>query len=400
MNLSGTSVYPDSLHRLVTAQAVLARTLHSLVLGFIVVLAVPASASDKIEKEPGFLYIASFNVFTLGAVEKRYRDITDDSDLHELDRHLPKRTSNLAHVLAVGGFDIVAIQEVRSGPAGRAVMEDLVSVLKDQHGLAYGYVLSEYIGDGFNEFREAIAFLYKPETAWPEPVDATGQYSTRIEIDGRDLVRTQWEAGHFDFTMYAAHLSYGNHDHRREGYEAIARIFEQASDTSADPDIIVLGDFNRLGRISLTCATGASGCKQRPPIKSLGYDALSPSFRAPNITAFDRAFSQCPQVNNCLNSGTPLPVEDPQLLSTTAGNNTYAYDTIMFSRDASEEFPRGLHEAKYGVDFGIIHFDHPTGFGFQPGADRLDQHCLKKTYSDHRPVWLRFRTDVPSFADD
>ena len=30
---------------------------------------------------------------------------------------------------------------------------------------------------------------------------------------------------------------------------------------------------------------------------------------------------------------------------------------ILFSPDAAEEFPAALHEARYGVDFGIIHFD-------------------------------------------
>ena len=79
---------------------------------------------------------------------------------------------------------------------------------------------------------------------------------------------------------------------------------------------------------------------------------------------------------------------------------SHAYDMIMFSRDASEEFPAALHEARYGVDFGIIHFDHPGGVGFQPGADNLEGDCVKLTYSDHRPIWMRFRTDDPSHADD
>ena len=64
---------------------------------------------------------------------------------------------------------------------------------------------------------------------------------------------------------------------------------------------------------------------------------------------------------------------------------------ILFSGDAAEEFPAGLHQARYGVDFGVIHFDQPTGFGYQPGADALSHNKLKRAYSDHRPVWLRFR---------
>ena len=73
---------------------------------------------------------------------------------------------------------------------------------------------------------------------------------------------------------------------------------------------------------------------------------------------------------------------------------------IMFSSDASEEFPARLNQSRYGIDFGIIHFDHPTGFGFQPGADELKHNPLRETYSDHRPIWLRFRSDIASDADD
>ena len=90
-----------------------------------------------------------------------------------------------------------------------------------------------------------------------------------------------------------------------------------------------------------------------------------------------------------------FPVNDPQLLSTTVSDKRHADDMIMFSSDTNEEFPEPLNRARYGIDFGIIHFDHLNGVGFQPGADEF-----KTAYSDHRPVWLRFRTDDPSFADD
>ena len=280
-------------------------------------------------------------------------------------------------------------------------MSDLVRELSDRHGLTYNYILSAYIGDGFNEIPEAIAFLYRPETVRPEPVDATGRLSSLIEIAGRDLVRTQWEAGHFDFTMYAAHLAYGNLMDRRKGYEAIATIFDRPLDWSGDPDIVVLGDFNRLGEITQKCVRDEPNCEAPPPINALQYDSLDPNFRAPNITSFDPDFSRCPQVQNWKRCGAPMPEVDPQLLSTTVSdNNTYAYDAIMFSRDASEEFSACLHKAKYGTDFGIIHFDHPGGVGYQYGAEKLDRYQIKKAYSDHRPVWIRFRTDDRSHADD
>ena len=379
---------------------ILARILCALV-SSLIVIALPATASDMLKREPDFVYIASFNVRMLGNVEKRYRSVVKDTDLQELDGTIPRRISNLANILAFGRFDLVAIQEVKHGPTGHAAVMDLVNALKDRHSLVYNYFLSGEIGPGLRKMPESIAFLYNPETVLPEPIDGTERLWSLVEIPGRDLVRTQWEASHFDFTMYAVHLAYGNLQDRRKGYEKIASIFEQPLDWSDDPDVIVLGDFNRLGEISQKCAKEEPNCTELTPIKALEYNTRSPNFRAPNITAFDPAFSRCPQVQNCCNKyGAPMLSVDSQLLSTTVSDNTYAYDAIMFSRDANEEFPADLHAAKYGTDFGIIHFDHPDGVGFQCGAEMLDRYEIEKAYSDHRPVWIRFRIDDPSHADD
>ena len=67
---------------------------------------------------------------------------------------------------------------------------------------------------------------------------------------------------------------------------------------------------------------------------------------------------------------------------------------VLSSVDAAEEFPPGSNEAKYAKDFGIIHFDEADGFGYQSGADRLSHDDLKKAYSDHRPLWIRFKTNA------
>ena len=365
-----------------TKHPVLAGVLSLLTAGLCHVAVPQASAVDRLVKESGFVYIASFNVYRLGAVEHRYRTMTGDSDLEKLDDHIPERIKNLARVLAVADFDLVAIQEVQDGYAGHAAMTDLVRVLETQHGLVYRYLLSDYIGSGYR-LCEAAAFLYKADVVRPEPVAGTNTTSVRIRIPGRDLVQTQWEAGHFDFTMFTAHLAWSSHDDRSAGFAKIREIFDSPADWSHDLDIVFLGDFNRLGG------------SQPTAINSLPYNPEK--FRAPTITVFDPAFSKHRQVPK---RATDLPVADPQLLSTTVSDGRHAYDMIMFSHDAGEEFPAGLHEAKYGVDFGIIHFDHPTGFGFQKGADALSHNELKEAYSDHRPVWLRFRTDLHWAADD
>ena len=376
-------------------------TKHPILTGFLSLLTAglchaavsQVGAVDRPVKEPGFVYIASFNVYALGGIEDRYTSL-EGAGAPELplSSAIPDRIRNVARVIAVGEFDLVVLQEVHEGAPGRAAVTDLARVLDEEHGIPYRFVMSDGIGYGF--IPEAVAFLYRPGRVRHETVNDTGSASVTIDVNGRystdpkpprDLVQTQWEAGHFDFTLVSVHLAWGNHDKRRAGYEKVREIFARPSDWSDDPDVIVLGDFNRFG----DSATA---------IEALPYD--SGKFRAPNITFFDSAFSSRRQVTRHSIEGKGVPDDEPQLLSTTVSENRHVYDAIMFSHDAGEEFPAGLHEAKYGVDFGIIHFDHPTGFGFQKGADTLSHNELKEAYSDHRPLWIRFRTDLRWAADD
>ena len=70
---------------------------------------------------------------------------------------------------------------------------------------------------------------------------------------------------------------------------------------------------------------------------------------------------------------------------------------ILISADVAEEFPPRTNEAVYGKDFGIIHFDEAEGFGYQAGADDMSHNDLKKAYSDHRPLWIRFKTNTDNY---
>ena len=365
---------------------------YAIAIALVTIWVTNATASDRLAKQPGFLYVASFNVYKLGGVKERYTNLKDvENPELPLGGNIPKRIRNVARVLSFGDFDLVALQEVRAGAPGRAAVSDLVRVLNDDHGLSYRFIMSDGIGQGL--IPEAMAFLYNSDRVQPEAVNDRGLASIIIELDGdfsppppRALVQTQWEAGHFDFTLISAHLAWGHHGKREAGYKKIREIFDRPSDWSRDPDVIVLGDFNRLGGTRPTA------------IEALPYK--SERFRVPNIAFFDPTFSTIRQVTEDSISGKDVPDDDPQLLSTTVSDMRHAYDMIMFSSDASEEFPAALHEARYGVDFGIIHFDQPSGVGFQPGADNLEGDCVKLTYSDHRPIWMRFRTDDPSHADD
>ncbi len=248
----------------------------------------------------------------------------------------------------------------------------------------YQFFMSGYIGRGL--INEAISFMYDPTVVKPELLPGGIQLTENIEIPGRDMVRTQWEAGNFDFTLISAHLAWGNEAHRDAGYRMINEILHTPtpSQYSDDPDIIMLGDFNRFGN-------------SFDSVKELEYDLNL--FLAPNITFFDAGFSTRKSVSRASIDGKGVPGDNKQFLSTTVAKNSYVYDMILISNDVKEEFPPGTNQASYGTDFGIIHFDESDGFGFQAGADTLVHNDLKEAYSDHRPLWMRFKTDT-CYADD
>lgn len=350
-------------------------------------IALPLFA-DQLQKEPNHIYICTFNVYKLGSVDVKYtsleEDGDEDNDSPPVNFAIPERIQNLANVLAVGRFDMVVFQEVTDGQRGKMAMTDLTKVLRDKHNLNYQFFMSDYIGKGL--INEAIAFIYDPKVIKPELLPGSTRLTELIEIPGRDMVKTQWEAGEFDFTLISAHLAWGNEAHRDAGYQEINEILHTPtpSQYSDDPDIIVLGDFNRFG----------DGCDS---VKELNYDPAC--FLAPNITFFDAGFSTKKSVSKTSITGKGVPGDNKQLLSTTVAKNSYVYDMILISNDVKEEFPPGANQAVYGTDFGIIHFDEADGFGFQAGTDTLEHNDLKKAYSDHRPLWMRFKTNT-IHADD
>ena len=349
---------------------------------------VPASyVNGQLQKDPNHIYICTFNVYKLGSVAAKYTSLEeeDDEDDGAATFSIPDRIKNLARVLAVGQFDLVVFQEVTDGPQGKAAMTDLVKQLHDGHSLDYKFFMSDYIGQGL--MAETIAFMYDQKIVKPELLPGETSVVQNVEIPGRDLIRTQWEAGDFDFTLIAGHLAWGNEAHRDAGCAKVNEILwtDTPSQYSDDPDIIVLGDFNRFGM-------------GYDSIKEIDYDPNQ--FLAPNVTFFDPKFSEKKSVtkNSIKNKG--VPGDNKQLISTTVANsNTYVYDIMLLTIDVNEEFPPGTSQAVYGKDFGIIHFDELDGFGYQTGADDLDHNALKEAYSDHRPLWMKFKTNTGKYDD-
>ena len=350
---------------------------------FLAAIVFPLTAHAEIScpsPQPGTNHIATFNVYRLGNIADRY---TDDEGADADTGSIPDREKNLANVLAVGQFDLVAFQEVTDGLPGWLVMSDLVEVLSADHGLNYQFFLSDHIGQGL--MPEAIAFMFNPETVKPEIVTGTNSLARNIEIGGRDLVLTRWEAGNFDFTLVSAHLAWGNEQDRDDGYQKIDHIFTapRPSEFSVDEDIVVLGDFNRFG-------------KDDDSVKELEDDG---TFWVPNVRIFDPNFNEFEQVRKSHIEGKGIPDDNPQWLSTTVATNTSVYDIIFLSPDVAEEYTGTEDGSGFGEDWGILHFDEAGGCGYQQQADELAHNDLKEAYSDHRPLWMRFRTDGDT-ADD
>ena len=355
----------------------------SFIVGTVLIVAISTFASiangDKIQKTPDHVYICSFNVYVFGNIESKYTDY-ESSEIVGDDNDIPNRIKNIANVLAVGEFDLICIQEITVGERGNWVLSDLIRELQESHNLSYNYFISDAIGQGYG-ITEAIAFLYNSDVVVPQVITGGTSYHENLDINGdaREIVGTQWKAGDFDFTLYAVHLEWGDENGRDDGYQLISDILTSPtpSQFSYDPDIIVLGDFNRLG----------NGYES---IKEMNY---SPGkFLAPTITFFDPDFDNIEKVTTTSIQGKGVPGDNHQLLSTTVAGTAHAYDMILLSSDVAEEFPPSTNIAEYNVDFGIIYFDEPNEFGFQNGAEISDHYKVKTAYSDHRPLWIRFKT--------
>jgi hypothetical protein len=327
----------------------------------------------------------------MGNIADKYERLHGDVEGESDDvNEIPDRIKNLAAVLKTGPFDIIALQEVYAGERGEWALSDLSAALSDATGISYAYFISDYIGDGL--IPEAIGFIYDPEAATPLRIPGTDNFTENIEIPGRDLVRTEWKAGEFDFTLISAHLAWGNETDRDAGYNKVEEILATPvpSSYSSDPDIVVLGDFNRFGA-------------NYDSVLELDWD--SGKILAPNITFFDPAFNTVKGVKKSNVAGKGVRDDNPQFLSTTVAQNTYAYDIVFMTSDADEEFSGNAASSVYGVDFGIVHYDEKDGFGYQKSGlgysgriDRLSHDELKKAYSDHRPLWVRF--DISTGTSD
>lgn len=65
---------------------------YAIAIALVTIWVTNATASDRLAKQPGFLYVASFNVYKLGGVKKRYTKLKDvENPELPLGGNIPKR---------------------------------------------------------------------------------------------------------------------------------------------------------------------------------------------------------------------------------------------------------------------------------------------------------------------
>ncbi|MDR0599756.1 MAG: endonuclease [Treponema sp.] len=167
--------------------------------------------------KPETVKIASFNIQIFGAAKMAK---TEAAEL-------------LAEI--VSGFDMVAIQEVRS--AGIEPVERFMAMLPER----YGYVLGPREGRSSSKEQywtiyDKTKFTALAQDVWPDADD----------IFEREPMAVYFKtAGTFDFILI------NNHIQPREARKEIAALPEVAAyyrELWKDPDLLILGDFNADGQ--------------------------------------------------------------------------------------------------------------------------------------------------------
>ncbi|HEX2971326.1 MAG TPA: endonuclease/exonuclease/phosphatase family protein [Tepidisphaeraceae bacterium] len=144
----------------------------------------------------------------------------------------------IAELIKANQFDLIAIQEVQQ--QGQAVQN-----LRQQLGDPWCATISDPAGNG-----ERFAFLYRGDR-----IEPTAEPRLLPSDTGPTLARTPYlggfRAGQFGFLLLTVHLWYGDaglNERRRQEVLSLAQTARTLLASSAEKDLIVLGDFNEFRR--------------------------------------------------------------------------------------------------------------------------------------------------------
>lgn len=183
-----------------------------------------------------------------------------------------------------------------------------------------------------------------------------------------------FRAGNFDFWLVNVHLYTqidGKSSEGREAeYAALHDWFKRLTGET-EKDAIAIGDFNRfLGTKTATRKAWKklAGTEQPPLLRFVLLEGIRAA-----VPTFD-----------------PMMDEGPDdRFSTTTNNNKHSiYDQILIARGTSHEF---VPNPQWDIDVGIVAFDNDPRYQWFAG----DPDFVNTTISDHRPIWMKIRIDLP-----
>jgi len=359
--------------------------IRNIVLMIALLLGGLSSFSQVVKSKKNYLTICSFNVYKFGAIDIKYKEISAKLKKPDFVRSatsftIPGRIKNCAEVLSKGEFDLIVLQEVKSGAVGDSVLKDLTNELNSYYGGKFKWLTSEKIGKGMGMY-ECMAFLY--DSTKVALITQNGQLSSTISCDepkNRKYVKTCWKAGNFDFTLISCHFAWNGKDYTRRlaDYRKLNHMLHHPLEYSNDPDLIVVGDFNRFGG-------PFKKSENQFGIQNISYDSLL--FRVPHVAHFDREIIKLKEVGKKEGDSTIQ-----QYSTTVANGNAYVYDLFWITSDVLEEYK--LSGNQINQDFGVLVYDETWGNAYVKGTEQLSASDLKKQFSDHRPIWMRFKINT------
>ena len=142
----------------------------------------------------------------------------------------------IADVIRSSNFDLVAVQEVMKEG-------EMVDALLNELGTPWR---AARISDRTGNF-ERFAFVYNGDHV--QEVGGGAYFITPLpRVNVAEFQRKPYQcgfrAGQFDFTVVSVHLSYEDTARRKREARELAEYAEGLARTSAEKDVIVLGDFN------------------------------------------------------------------------------------------------------------------------------------------------------------
>ncbi|MFC1569791.1 endonuclease/exonuclease/phosphatase family protein [bacterium] len=301
-----------------------------------------------------YIKIASFNIAQFG-----------EGNLHER-----RKLDDISDMLVEAELDLIAIQEV--GVSAKAdsqvirLVRNMNEKLNDDH-IEYFYNISPKAGD------ERYAVIYRSPVVLNDDVKIKwlDQFKDKNKphLGGKTFYRIplalNFTAKNFDFYLVNMHLKWGKDDRKKE----IGKLRKKIRKSEPhEKDWIFLGDMNRYG--------GYGKNSKKKAFDQLLRGKYENKYRFPLLEAVTEPHNMF------------IYKTEKDSHSTTISAENDLYDQIIISKGVFNEFVTTHPE--FGKDIGIIAFDMGPDY-----HEMNDHNQIKFAISDHRPVWIRIRIDLP-----